>query len=73
MKKLFRRILLNDDWKPEDEIFEDYGQIDIDELKKMADERFDNLNLQGRFFYKYNNVLNKIEILRKFKIESKKT
>jgi hypothetical protein len=65
MEKLFRTILFNKTWKPDPNI--DYSDINIVELKKMADDRFDNLNIQGRFFYDYNNVLDRIELLRKFK------
>lgn len=68
--KLFRTILLNKTWKPDPDI--DYLNIDITKLKKMADDRFDDLNLQGRFFHDYNNVLARIELLKKFK-DSKRT
>ena len=63
MEKLFREILLDSEWKPKKNI--DYSNINIIELKKMADKRFDNLNLKGDFFYDYNDVLERIELLKK--------
>lgn len=63
MEKLFREILLDNEWKPKKNV--DYSNVNITELKKLADKMFDNLNFKGEFFYEYNDVLERIELLKK--------
>jgi hypothetical protein len=65
MEILFYIIRDDEDWEPDAQ--KDYSYVDIEKLKKIADDWFDILNLEGEFFYDYNDVLFRIEKLRKFK------
>lgn len=65
ISELFKEIRLNNKWIPKNST--DYSNIKIDDLKNMADNYFDELNYQGRFFHDYHNVLSRIELLRVFK------
>ena len=65
VEKLFRKIRDNHYWKPDENI--DYSDYNICDLKRMADELFDKLQSRGYFFHDSNEVLERTEMLRKYK------
>lgn len=67
---LFKTIRDNPSWKPESGL--NYSKYNIFELKKMADDWFDKLHSQGFFFHDYNEVLERIELLSKYKNKNQK-
>lgn len=63
MNDLFHEIRINKNWKPSNDI--DYSFVNIEKLKKLADNWFDKLVYKGDFFHEYNEVLERIELLNK--------
>lgn len=64
-QELFKEIRLNLDWSPSKE--QNYSNVNINTLKRLADNWFDKLNYQGDFFSDYNDILGRIDKLRLFK------
>lgn len=62
--ELFNEIKSNKNWKPQKDV--DYSQANIELLKRLADNYFDKMNYRGEFFFEYNEVLARIELLNKF-------
>lgn len=61
MDKLFEEIRSQEDWTPKKD--EDYSYVNINTLKRLADNYFDKMNYRGQFFFEYNDVLDRIELL----------
>ena len=62
MNELFNEIRTDRKWRPIEII--DYSFVDIEKLKKLTDNWFDKLVYKGGFFHEYNEVLQRIEILK---------